>query len=718
MQILINREEPMDSQCSKFFKRITGVFMLLMSFLISTGEAGNAVTENRHKVSSALLQGDTLDAPELRCLTVQDSGEINLHWLPVADPSGSFHAYILYRSDAPGGPYDVVDTVWSRAQDFFQDISPAALPGNYYYMSTVSEVLPQQYLEVPGDTMRSILLTAVSPGPNSGLVSLNWNDPFYSGQNSNPLYYIYKRNLPGNWRVIDSVHSNTYSDTITVCQGEIDYQIRIPDSTFCINQSNSDGGTFEDKIPPETPKMDSVSVLNGDIHISWNVNPISDTWGYIIFKIINNLWTPLDTLYGIDNIHYIDSLADGCSVSEVYNVLAFDSCWNTSSSGNDHRNMVLQLEHDVCQGEASLSWNGYLNMRPSLEGYQIYRSENGNAPQMIHQNNAQNTTFIDSTLSDSTRYCYFVRAVSPGGIRTSTTCELCLYHKMPASPDYIYLSSASVDHNSGAVQLRGIVDTSEIVTGINIYRSKQAGAGYQLLTTLPFAGTKDFDYEDHTALSDSLVYYYQAFAKDSCDREGEASNVLNNILLEGEAVSFMNNRITWNEFDGWYGQPSKYDIFRIVEPETSFQPVNTDMFYSGGSYVDDVSALAETSGEFYYYVKAREGDGNPYGIKDSSFSNRVLIRQESRVYIPNAFRPEGYNKIFKPYNVYMDMDDYRFEVYNRWGEKVFSTNKPGEGWDGTVNGSYAPAGTYVYLLKFKRKNGKDQTKKGSVILLR
>jgi gliding motility-associated-like protein len=40
------------------------------------------------------------------------------------------------------------------------------------------------------------------------------------------------------------------------------------------------------------------------------------------------------------------------------------------------------------------------------------------------------------------------------------------------------------------------------------------------------------------------------------------------------------------------------------------------------------------------------------------------------------------------------------EIYNRWGEKVFSTTDINGGWDGTFNGLPLPLAAYYYVIKF------------------
>lgn len=89
--------------------------------------------------------------------------------------------------------------------------------------------------------------------------------------------------------------------------------------------------------------------------------------------------------------------------------------------------------------------------------------------------------------------------------------------------------------------------------------------------------------------------------------------------------------------------------------------------------------------------------------------------------VPSGFTPnnDGLNDIFRPiiYPI-CPVKNYRFSVYNRFGERVFTTHDPKEGWDGIYRGMRADLGTYFYQLKFTGPLGKEYYHKGDVVLIR
>ncbi|TNF29676.1 MAG: hypothetical protein EP314_02420, partial [Bacteroidetes bacterium] len=127
---------------------------------------------------------------------------------------------------------------------------------------------------------------------------------------------------------------------------------------------------------------------------------------------------------------------------------------------------------------------------------------------------------------------------------------------------------------------------------------------------------------------------------------------------------------------------------------------------------------------FCYYIEAVEGIGDPVGpvvappapvpFMEISRSNEACARQHPNVFMPNAFMPEGINNTFKPVSVYVNRSAYLFQIYNRWGGKIFETTDPERGWDGGGE----PQGAYVYFVQFVSAKGDTYTKSGSVTLIR
>ena len=112
-----------------------------------------------------------------------------------------------------------------------------------------------------------------------------------------------------------------------------------------------------------------------------------------------------------------------------------------------------------------------------------------------------------------------------------------------------------------------------------------------------------------------------------------------------------------------------------------------------------------------YFVKVT----NACGIAVDS----ILISNKScDVFFPNVFTPNGdaNNDVFKILNA-TNLFEYKFVIFNRWGEKIFETNNFTKGWDGKYKGLTCEIGSYVWYCNFI-KEGEQKKLKGSILLLR
>jgi gliding motility-associated-like protein len=89
------------------------------------------------------------------------------------------------------------------------------------------------------------------------------------------------------------------------------------------------------------------------------------------------------------------------------------------------------------------------------------------------------------------------------------------------------------------------------------------------------------------------------------------------------------------------------------------------------------------------------------------------------LYVPSAFSPnnDGKNDQFKFIAVGMKSVDL-FQVYNRYGQIVYSSTEILKGWDGKMNDMTQPSGTYVWMIKGTDLTGAVHLKKGTVTLIR
>jgi gliding motility-associated-like protein len=99
------------------------------------------------------------------------------------------------------------------------------------------------------------------------------------------------------------------------------------------------------------------------------------------------------------------------------------------------------------------------------------------------------------------------------------------------------------------------------------------------------------------------------------------------------------------------------------------------------------------------------------------------VMGEETVFFPDAFTPndDQTNDRYGPKG--QDMQITRFEIYDRWGAKVYSAVPADierlQGWDGTVQGKMAPDGVFVCVAEYESPVTREKkTYRGTVTLLR
>ncbi|MFY8090195.1 MAG: PKD domain-containing protein [Chitinophagaceae bacterium] len=128
-----------------------------------------------------------------------------------------------------------------------------------------------------------------------------------------------------------------------------------------------------------------------------------------------------------------------------------------------------------------------------------------------------------------------------------------------------------------------------------------------------------------------------------------------------------------------------------------------------------IATLPSSVDSIVYQVTARV---MPNCIATDDIKVRVF-KTAPDIFVPSAFTPntDGLNEVLKPIAIGITKIDY-FNIFNRWGQLLFTTNEIGKGWNGVFNGTKQPSGTYVYQVQGVDFLGNVITKKGTIVLIR
>jgi gliding motility-associated-like protein len=98
---------------------------------------------------------------------------------------------------------------------------------------------------------------------------------------------------------------------------------------------------------------------------------------------------------------------------------------------------------------------------------------------------------------------------------------------------------------------------------------------------------------------------------------------------------------------------------------------------------------------------------------------KVNVRPPNQVFIPNMFTPnsDGVNDFIKLYTTGV-IERVEFNIFDRWGNRVFFADDVNERWDGTYHGKNCNTGVYAYFYRVAFADGRVIKGKGDITLVR
>jgi hypothetical protein len=182
----------------------------------------------------------------------------------------------------------------------------------------------------------------------------------------------------------------------------------------------------------------------------------------------------------------------------------------------------------------------------------------------------------------------------------------------------------------------------------------------------------------------------------------------------------------------------------VVKPDTVMLPNQPIHCYNRSTYGDDFrwefgdgSDPSDEENPLHYYTEEGEywvtltvyTDNGCYDSKTAE--TPIVVEPPGVCKFPNAFSPSSTgasdgrydpdrndisNDVFYP--VHNGIREYKLEIFNRWGEKIFESTDPAIGWNGYIDGKLAPQDVYVWKVEGKYRNGVIFKDAGDITLLR
>ncbi len=152
--------------------------------------------------------------------------------------------------------------------------------------------------------------------------------------------------------------------------------------------------------------------------------------------------------------------------------------------------------------------------------------------------------------------------------------------------------------------------------------------------------------------------------------------------------------------------------------------------FGDGNTSDEVNPvhMYENEGSFDVSLKVWSAEGCTDSL---TYGMPVTVTQTTRVRFPSAFTPneaggsggrydrnDFSNQVFYPVMINGNIDNYRLEIFNRWGVKLFESDDIEVGWDGYYRGQLVAEDIYIFRVTGRLNSGEKFTETGDFLLMR
>ncbi|MEZ5025591.1 MAG: gliding motility-associated C-terminal domain-containing protein [Chitinophagales bacterium] len=491
---------------------------------------------------------------------------------------------------------------------------------------------------------------------------------------------------------------------------------------------------FTDK--PTAIEIEKVSVVNNQIVVNWLPSSSPEVIGYFIYNNADGSsggFNIPDTVYGRNTTTFTDTFHNPKSAPVTYAIRAFYACQSAlpnylegSITPPDKRHNTIRINNqtapDSCSQTVSINWTPYLiGTTPGVINYEV-QTNNNNTGFTTQATLDQNTTAtIVRNIPYLVDYCVRIKANLTNG-DSSFSNELCFDSlRVVQVPKTDYIRNISIENGNMFVEYIKDTLASPPIGNPILYRSPD------MLVFIPLNNTPDYA-DKYTLLytdpgNDNInpgnnSFSYMVRLNMPCGNP-HFSDTATTLRLGIKDKGNNKAELTWTGFDIQNINFQNFTLEKIEGTDTLFVAnYNRNETHYSETQIFDYSL--DSLDEVCYRVTANfynNNDPSPRTLLHSH-SNIVCLEPTPKAFVPQAFAPEGNNKTFRPFLIYAVTDNYSFQIYNRWHQLVFSTNNTTDSWDGTFKGAPAPQDGYLYIIRYRGKNGNDYQVSGTIMLIR
>lgn len=457
-------------------------------------------------------------------------------------------------------------------------------------------------------------------------------------------------------------------------------------------------------LTPPTVNSLTTTVLdntNGSISLNFDA---SNNFDYEVFQQVNGgSFSKVQDITGLNgnttaNFENLNTSDD----SHCYRIDALDKCGNRVQSESFYCNLRLNVM-SVVGGDRQIqvNWSTYPNTLPIgiFQQYILYRN---NQP-IITISDINEISYLDENIACNEEYCYEVRAVltdaSLGVSFISISNEECAVGASEASPPIIPVLNSTVE-TSRSIRLFWTVANDPKITTYQVKRN-----GQEVIAQSTQQSAIDAD------LALNQQYCYEVAYTNECGQGTDFAFQTCPVFLQITDPNSIRPELIWTAYENVENSFAGYIIEKLDENGNVYSESNLlSRFVT--NFIDED---ARTDRQIISYrIKVVIDVTNEI----FSYSNIVEVRQDFKLFFPNAFTPDGdgLNDIFQPKGLFMK--DFKMDIYNRLGELVFTSSNTENGWDGNFKGKPATQDVYIYIVNMEDFKGVKFQGKGTFTLIR
>ena len=289
----------------------------------------------------------------------------------------------------------------------------------------------------------------------------------------------------------------------------------------------------------------------------------------------------------------------------------------------------------------------------------------------------------------------------------------------------LFLTAGIQDVVLTVTSTSGCVDS--IVKQVEVYDLPEANFNYQI--SCP-DNNLVVNFNDNSTSSDPIDYWYYNLGGTGIVTAPSTSQLFNTsgdytithiVGTSNNCIDTIIQTVTIPELPQAGFEYNSDNGFNI---SATFNFIDTSLF-SSSYYWDfgngDTSILQNPSGSYFangsYTIQ--QFVYNEFGCVDSTFTDIIIntVVDDLTNLIPNLISPngDGKNDIWKLDFIQQFYPSATVEIYNQWGQQLYSSTGYSVPWDGKFNGEMVPEGNYYYVINLN-SGGAEDLFKGALLV--